>query len=367
MEILISGAGIAGPTLAYWLARHGHRPTVVERAAGLRSSGSPVDVRGPALEVVRRMGALDTCRDAATGVTGLDFVDARGVRVGGLGLGGKNRQEVELPRGDLATILYEAGRDSAEYLFGDSIATLRQDEHGVDVTFERTEPRRFDLVIGADGLHSTVRRLAFGPEARFVRHMGLYVATVPLGDDAVCRGRTVVMHNEPGRAVALHPSRGGALAAFIFHAPALPDLDHTDVERHRRLLAEAYAGGGWRVPELVRRAVADDDLYFDSVSRVRLGRWQTGRVGLLGDAASGVSLFGDGSSTAVAGAFILAEELNAGDHQAAFRRYESRHRRLTDLRQRAAPFGASLLIPKTRLGITARNLATRIRLPSRNQ
>jgi 2-polyprenyl-6-methoxyphenol hydroxylase-like FAD-dependent oxidoreductase len=366
--VLISGAGIAGPTLAYWLARHGFHPTVVEHAGALRSSGSPVDVRGRAVDVAERMGVMPRIRDAGTHVTDMSFVNATGRRVGRVNMRALQRaagsREVELPRGDLASILYQASRDHAEFLFDDSIVALSQDEHGVSVTFDRAHPRRFDLVIGADGLHSAVRRLAFGPESDFVHHMGLYVATMRLDglDGLIERGREVIMHNTPGRAVAIHPSRGDALAFFAFRSPAVPDFDPHDTAQHKRLLAAAFADGSWRVPELLRRIHAADDLYFDSVSRVRLRPWGHGRVALLGDAASCVSLFGDGSTLAMAGAFTLADELaaNPGDHRLAFRRYEARHRTLVDPKQRNLARGASLLIPATRRGILARNLVTRL-------
>jgi 2-polyprenyl-6-methoxyphenol hydroxylase-like FAD-dependent oxidoreductase len=360
--VLISGAGIAGPTLAYWLARHGFRPTVVERATALRSSGSPVDVRGPAVDVADGMGVMPRIRDAATDVTGMRFVNAAGRRVGRVNLRALQQaagsREVELPRGDLASILSQASRDHAEFLFHDAIVALRQDEHGVSVTFEHAQPRRFDLVIGADGLHSAVRRLAFGPEADFAHHMGLYVATMRLEgldglDGLVEGGREVIMYNTPGRAVAIHPSRGDALAFFAFQRPAAPGFDYRD---------PAFQGGGWRVPELLKRVQAADDLYFDSVSQVRVRPWWHGRVALLGDAASCVSLFGDGSSLAMAGAFTLAQELAASpdDHRLAFRRYEASHRTLVDPKQRNIARAASLLIPATRPGILARNLATRL-------
>jgi 2-polyprenyl-6-methoxyphenol hydroxylase-like FAD-dependent oxidoreductase len=366
--VLISGAGIAGPTLAWWLARHGLRPTVVEHAASLRSSGSPVDVRGPAVEVAEQMGVMPAIRQAGTHVTAMSFVNATGQRVGRVNLQALQRaagsREVELPRGDLAAVLYQASRDHAEFLFGDAIVALDQDEYGVNVTFDHAQPRRFDLVIGADGLHSAVRRLAFGPESDLVQHLGLYVATVRLDglDGLIGGGREVVMHNRPGRAVAIHPSRGDALAFFAFHSPAAPGFDHRDTRQHKRLLAAAFADGAWRVPELLRRVGAADDLYFDAVSQVRVRPWWRGRVALVGDAASCVSLFGDGSSLAMAGAFTLAQELAAspGDHRSAFGRYEASHRRLVDPRQRNIARGASLLIPATRPGILARNLATRL-------
>jgi 2-polyprenyl-6-methoxyphenol hydroxylase-like FAD-dependent oxidoreductase len=363
--VLISGAGIAGPTLAYWLARHRFRPTVVEHAVAPRSSGSPVDVRGRAVDVAERMGVMPRIREAGTDVTGISFVNAKGRRVGRVNLRALQQaagsREVELPRGDLASILYQASREHALFLFNDTIVALDKDEHGVDVTFDRAQPRRFDLVIGADGLHSAVRRVAFGPESDFVRHMGIYVATMRL-DSSIGRGREVVMYNTPGRAVAIHPSRGDALAFFAFRSPAVPDFDYRDTSQHKRLLAAAFADASWQVPELLERVHAADDLYFDSVSQVRVSPWWRGRVALVGDAASCVSLFGDGTSLAMAGAFTVAEELaaNPGDYRLAFRRYEARHRTLVDPRQRNIAREASLLIPATRRGILARNLATRL-------
>ncbi|MEU6578487.1 FAD-dependent monooxygenase [Streptomyces sp. NPDC046805] len=359
--VLISGAGIAGPTLAYWLARHGFQPTVVERAQGLRSSGSPVDVRGPAVSVAERMRIMPRLRAAGTEVTELSFVDDFGRRVGRIPMRPTD-DSVEVPRFDLAAILLEAARNEAEFLFEDSIATLHQDVGGVDVTFDHAPPRRFDLVIGADGLHSRTRRLAFGPEGAYVRHLGVWVATIPADDLGLDRHK-VLLHNSPGRAVSLHPGRGKAMAAFMYRGPGDDSFDYRNTVDHKHRLIEAYTGVGWRVPELLQRVhEVDDDLYFDSVSQVRLDRWSTRRVALLGDAASCVSLFGDGSTLAMAGASTLAEALAAtpADHEAAFRRYESEHRRLVAPKQRAVGQATALLIPASRSGIAARNAATRL-------
>jgi 2-polyprenyl-6-methoxyphenol hydroxylase-like FAD-dependent oxidoreductase len=363
--VLISGAGIAGSTLAYWLARGGFVPTVVEHASAQRSSGSPVDVRGPAIEVAERMGVMPRLREAGTSVRTLSFLSARGQRTGRINMAAVRRaagsREVELPRGDLAAALYGASRDDAEFVFCDSIATLHPDQGGVDVTFSRSGPRRFDLVIGADGLHSAVRRLAFGPEADYVRHMGLYVATMPLTGFAA-DPHDVLMYNTPGKAISVHPASGRALAAFIFRHPQVAGLDYRDTAEHKRLLAKVYAGGGWRVPELLGRVAATEDLYFDSVSQVRLDRWSRGRVALLGDAASCVSLFGEGSSLAMAGAATLAGALaeSPGDYQAAFGGYEARHRVLVEPKQRGVAQASALMVPATRAGIAVRNLATRL-------
>jgi 2-polyprenyl-6-methoxyphenol hydroxylase-like FAD-dependent oxidoreductase len=205
-----------------------------------------------------------------------------------------------------------------------------------------------------------VRRLAFGPERDFVRHLGVYVATTPLGQPPE-QPHDVLLYNTPGRLVAVHPVRGEAGVAFIFRHPAVPGFDHRDLAQHRRILAGAYAGEhGWRVPELLARAQRADDLYFDAVSKVVLPSWSVGRVVLLGDAAASVSLFGDGSSMAIAGARTLAATLADADHVAAFRRYEAGHRRRTDARGRGAGLVATMLIPKSRAGILARNAAARL-------
>lgn len=363
--VLICGSGVAGPTLAYWLARHGLRPTVVEFAHGLRSSGSPVDVRGPAEQVAERMGIMPLLRDAATDVTGLSFVNAAGRRVGRVNTRALQRaagsHAVELARSDLASILYRASRDDVEFLFDDTIRALHQDEHGVDVTFDRAAPRRFDLVVGADGLHSTVRRLVFGPETDFVRHRGVYVATVPL-DGPVDHPHDVLLYNTPGRLVSVHPGHGTAMAAFVFRSPAVADFDHRDTGQHRRLLTAAFADAAWRTPELLDRARTADDLYFDSVSQVRMPEWSTGRVVLIGDAASCLSLLGDGSSLAMLGAATLADALaeHRDDHAAAFRRYQASHWRAVEPKLRQFDQAARVLIPATRRGIAARNLATRL-------
>jgi 2-polyprenyl-6-methoxyphenol hydroxylase-like FAD-dependent oxidoreductase len=363
--VLISGGGIAGSTLAYWLARHGFRPTVVERATGLRSSGNPVDVKGPALQVAARMGLLPQLRAADSGVRSLRFVTASGRTAGRLSLqavqASAGDREPEVPRAELATMLLGASRDSAEFLWDDTITALSQDAGGVDVTFDRAPPRRFDLVIGADGLHSAVRRLAFGPEAGFARHMGIYIATLPVAAPAGS-DREVSVYNAPGRMVSVHPSRGRAVAAFMFRSPALPGFDHRDTALHKRLVTTTFAGDSWRVPGLLADVRAAGDLYFDSVSRVRLPRWHNGRIAVVGDAASCLSLFGDGCTLAIAGADTLAAELAAArtDHEAAFGRYESRHRTLVDPRLRNFGAAAALIIPATRPGIAARNLATRL-------
>jgi 2-polyprenyl-6-methoxyphenol hydroxylase-like FAD-dependent oxidoreductase len=355
---LISGAGIAGSTAAYWLAKRGFEVTVVEQARGLRSSGSPVDVRGPAVEVAERMGVMGQIRAADTDVRDMVFVNARGRVLSRVDMrtAFAGPDDVELPRGDLAAILRDAVPDDVEFLFGDWVRTLDQDADGVTAVLASGATRRFDVVIGADGAHSDVRALTFGPEADFVTHLGVYVATLPLDGET---GTELVMYNTPGRAVAIHPAGGHPGAAFMFRAPRIAHFDHRDLDQHKRLLTAAYAGAGWRVPELLDRVRVADDLYFDSVSRVEVPAWSRGRVGLVGDAASCVSLFGDGSSLAMMGAYTVADALG-DDIVAGLRAYEARHRPQRAAKESSVTLATRLLIPATAAGIVIRNAAVHL-------
>ncbi len=361
--VLISGAGIAGPTLAYWLARGGFEPSVVEQVVGARSSGGPVDVRGEAVDIATAMGVMPRLAQAATRVRELRIVDGQGRVRATMDLRPPRRssgsQEVEVLRSRLAAILIEAARVDAEFLFHDSVRALRQDPAGVDVTFASGRRRRFDLVVGADGLHSNVRRLAIAPEPDVVHHRGLFVAGFPLAEP-LDDPDVVVMYNTPGRSATIHPAGGEPVAAFIFRAAPQEALDHRDQEGQKRFLVESYASAGWRVPELLERLPAVDDLYFDAVCEVRVRRWFSGRVALVGDAASCVSLFGEGSSLAMVGARTLARALGEiADHTHAFEHYEATHRAEVRRKQRGASVAARILVPATRPGIVVRNLVLR--------
>jgi len=258
---------------------------------------------------------------------------------------------MELARGDLARILYEASANDADYIFRDSIKALTQDEMGVDVAFEHSRPRRFDFVIGADGLHSIVRRLAFGADPEFVRHAGLYAATIPLpGSNG--KGEMFVL-NTPGKLAALHPCQGVPLAYFIFWHPEIPQFDYTDLDQHKRILEKSFAGIGWRVPEFLDAVRVAHDMYFDSVARVDVAKWARGRIALLGDASSCVSLFGDGSTLAIAGAYQLAKALKESptDPQGAFGRYQAAHSKLVASKQKNLISTAARIVPRTPAGL----------------
>ena len=363
-NILISGASVAGPALAWWLARHGFRPTVVERAPHLRGGGYAVDFRGAAhLSVLAKMGLLEQIRARQTHLASTTYVDAAGRPTARMPAG-IFAGDVEILRGDLGQILYQATRDRAEYLFGDSVTSLRQDADGVHVTFTRAAPRTFDLVIGADGLHSQVRRLAFDGQPDPVHDLGLYVSIFGVAD-SFGLDHSGLLYSVPGKTAAVFSApgtgqaRGGTVAQFFFTAPESGPIgfDYHDTGQQQKILASAFEGVGWHVPALLGQMPEAPDFYFDSVSQVRLDRWSAGRVALIGDAGYAAGPGGNGTGTAVVAAYVLAGELAAarGDHRIAFGRYERLLRPYVARGQKQARGGRDFLAPATAKKIRQRD------------
>ncbi|GHF91909.1 MULTISPECIES: FAD-dependent monooxygenase [Amycolatopsis] len=329
-RVLVAGASIAGPALAHWLRRRGAEVTVVERAPGLRPGGQAVDARGVAKEVIRLMGLDAAVRAARTETAGAHHVDADGNVLETFSAeddGGDGYiADIEILRGDLSQVLYDDTRDGVEYLFGDRIAELAQDADGVDVTFASGSRRRFDLVIGADGLHSALRAMVFGPRERFVRHLGMVLAfySVPneFGID-----RWLLDYQHEGRSAGLRPLKDDTRAMAMLSFPADGfDVDHRDIEAQKNLLRERMAGLGWRTAEILAHLDDTPDFYLDQVAQVVMDRWSHGRVGLIGDAAFCSSpMSGGGTGLALVGAYLLAGELAAAgwDPEAGFAAYET--------------------------------------------
>jgi 2-polyprenyl-6-methoxyphenol hydroxylase-like FAD-dependent oxidoreductase len=319
-HVLISGASVAGPALAYWLHRHGMRATVVERADAVRPGGLAVDLRGTAMRVVEQMGILGELRAHATHAGDALVVDAEGTTIATMP-GEIFAGELEVMKSDLTRILYDLTEDGTEYVFGDTITALDQHEDGVRVTFEHAAERTFDLVVGADGLHSRVRALAFGPKADFTHPMGYAFATYSL-DNYLNLERSGLAHIAGDRSVNVSASRDNAEARAMFMFPA------TDVPRNREAqehaVREAFAHVGWEVPNLVAAMAAATDFYFDELSQIVMPTWSSGRVALVGDAGYCASpMSGRGTSQALLGAYVLAGELaTRDDHETAFTEYE---------------------------------------------
>ncbi|MGW2382894.1 FAD-dependent monooxygenase [Streptomyces sp. NPDC001658] len=362
-RVLISGGGIAGPALAYWLNRYGYAVTVVEKAGTLRSGGYPVDVRGTALEVVRRMGLLPRLREAHVDSRRFTFLDGDGAEVASIPPhavdGSAAGRDLEVRRGDLTAALHAAVRDDVEFLFDDWVETLDQSGDGVDVTFHGGARRTFDMVFGADGLHSRTRELLFGPEEQFHRYLGYCFAVFTLRN-TFGLSHEIMMWNTPGRAAALYAvADDDTVHAFLnFARPEPPTADDAfrDPRAQRDLVAAVFADAGWEVPGLIAAMRDADDLFVDVVGQIRMPRWSSGRVALVGDAAYAPSfLTGQGTSLALVGAYMLAGSLAGRDAAEGFAAYEHGTRAFVTLNQDQVGVGDAPLFPATARALERRN------------
>lgn len=357
LRVLISGAGVTGPAAAYWLSRYGADTTVVEVAPMLRTSGFAVDFRGPThLGVLSKMGILEELRAVQTHGGAMRCVDEHGRQIFELPAelaGG----DIEVRRRDLIQVLYERSAERAEYLFGDAIVAATETADGIQVEFTHHGSRTFDVMIAGDGLHSGARRIVFGPEQRYVRHLDYYLAGWDL-PSSLTADTTPQHYNVPGRmaSVAADPRAPDQTNAFVVFASPRLDYDWLDLDQQKKLIADTYTGLGWHVPELLAGLYDAPELYFDSISRVSVPTWSAGRTALLGDAAWGVTLGGMGVGTGIVGAYVLAGELAAarGDHRAGFVAYENRMRPYAARWQRGANPG-TFLAPATVSGLRFRN------------
>jgi 2-polyprenyl-6-methoxyphenol hydroxylase-like FAD-dependent oxidoreductase len=349
-NILISGASVAGPALAFWLHQYGFRPTIVERAPAVRPGGYAIDFRGASLRVLERMGLLSAVQQKQTRIGAITVVDRNNRKVASMP-DGFTSGEIEVLRGDLAEIFHEATRQTTEYIFDDSIVAMEENPNGVEVQFQRNGRRTFDLVVGADGLHSKVRSVVFGEESKFIRYLGYYVSifTVPnyLGLD-----HAGLYYGSPGKKVGIFSGGDAqeAKASFFFASEPL-DYARRDVVQQKQILREHFREEGWEVPRLLASMESAPDFYFDSVSQVKMDQWSTGRTVLLGDAAWCPSpLSGMGTGMAVVGAYVLAGELAeaGGNYRKAFDNYEKRMREFVQKCQGIADGGTDWFVPRTR-------------------
>ncbi|QLL07933.1 FAD-dependent monooxygenase [Mycobacterium vicinigordonae] len=360
---LISGASIGGPVLAFWLAEAGWQVTVIERAERLRTSGYPVDIRGTAIDVVRRMGLHDQILAEHYRHVPVAVLSPGGHRLSTVDIGrvanDPGSGDVEITRGVLSEILYRASRERATYVFGDSITSLNQTNSGVDVTFNHHPPATFDVVIGADGIHSNVRGLAFGDESQFIHYLGPYAAIWDLPVDMFAPG-TGFMYSHAGRtAMVERPANGGATRAFLaFVHPHPGTVNRYDTDEILGTIRRAFHEDHWRTAEIIDTLPRADDLYFDTVSQVRMDRWSSGRVALVGDAAYAPAfLSGQGTSIAIAGSYVLASELVRNDRpESAFAAYEQRLRDYVTKNQNLALRTDSTVIARTQGQLLRRNI-----------
>ena len=363
-SVLISGVGIAGPTLAYWLKAAGFQPTLLERASALRSGGYVIDFWGLGYTIAERMGLIPEINRDGYYAQGFRIVDEAGHRLAGFGTDVfselTNGRYVTLQRSDLSRMLFEQ-ISGVEAIFGDEIILVEEKPDCVEVQLKHGGRRRFDLLVGADGLHSAVRNLVFGPQARFERRLGYSVAAFEAQGYRPRDEDVYLIYGQPGRMVGrftLRDDRTLCLLVFAEHRPLLPETPGSQ----KALLREIYGGDGWECDQMLAELERAGELYFDTVSQIRMPNWSRGRVALIGDAAFCVSLLaGQGSALAMISAYVLAGELAmvGGRYSEAFAGYEARLKSYIGRKQRGAERFAGALAPRTRVGMLFRNVVVR--------
>lgn len=361
-NILISGAGIAGTTLAFWLKRFGFNPTIVEISPKLRKGGYAIDFMGAGYDVAEKMKIIPSLKAVDINFSKLVFVDNNNKERGSM-----NYQKIKdflngraftLLRSDLAKVIYQNLNPEIEIIFGDTITKIDQNEKEVSVTLENGQTKNFDLLVGADGLHSNVRNLVFGTEKQFEKYFGYYTASFTI-DNFSLGNNAFLMYNVPCKQVAVYSKNEHLCTTFfIFTSPEKFSYQHHDIEKRKQILKTEFENSGWKCSELLSQIDTTTDFYFDCVSQIKMDSWHKGRVALVGDAGYCPSLLsGKGSTLAMVGAYILAGELKQanGNYQTAFEQYEIIFKPFMEKKQKAARSFAKSFIPKSNFSIWLRN------------
>ncbi len=366
-NVLISGAGIAGTTLAFWLKKFGFNPTIIEVAPRLREGGYAIDFMGAGYDVAEKMNIIPELKKVDIGFSRLAFVDKKDREIGSMDYEkikeSLNGRALTLLRSDLAKVIYGNLDKDIEVIFGNTINNVGQDDEKVAVSFQNGTKRNFDLVIGADGLHSNVRNLAFGEETEFEEYYGYYTSSYTINNSSI-RDNTFSMYNVPYKQVAIYSNKENKTTTFfIFTSNQKLSYQHRDVDKQKQILKSEFENAGWKCAQLLSEIDSSNDFYFDSISQIKMKNWFKGRITLVGDACYCPSLLsGKGSTLAMVGAYVLAGELKqaGGNYQEAFKQYEVLFKPFMEKKQKAARFFAKSFIPKSNFGIWLRNQVFRI-------
>jgi 2-polyprenyl-6-methoxyphenol hydroxylase-like FAD-dependent oxidoreductase len=365
VRVAINGIGVAGPTLAWWLRRYGHEPVLFEKAPRLRTGGYLIDFGLAGYDVADRMGLVPALQEKGYRMQALRMLDARGRTLAGAEMGALQSliqdRYVSIARGDLAATIFHACA-GVEARFGNSVVGIEQQEHGVTLRTSDGSEEVFDLVIGAGGLHSHIRALAFGPEARFEHPVGCCVAAFALPGYRPRDELVYVTHTVLRRMVGRVALRDDITMFLLVFGAELLASPPASAREQREALRGVFDGMGWEVPQILSRMDEVEDLYFDVVSQIRMDHWTTGRVALVGDAAACVSLLGgEGAGLAMLEAYVLAGELHraGGDHTVAFQQYETILRPFLKQKQKTALRSAGFFAPRSSWELFLYSLAVR--------
>lgn len=367
-NILISGAGIAGTALAFWLKKFGFNPTIVEQAPKLREGGYAIDFWGAGFDVAEKMGLLPDLANADLNIPEVTIVNEKGKRKCGINykklIKMMNGRAFTLLRSDLSRVIFDHLEKDIDIIFGDSITAIEQSPGKIDVTFKSGHKDTYDLVVGADGLHSKVRSLVFGEESQFEKFYGYYTSSYTI-ENNLLEGSAFLMYNVPGKQTAIYSTEKSKTTTtfFIFSSPQKISFPHHHIETQQEILRNEFKNVGWKCADLLSKMDTAPDFYFDVVSQIQMDKWSNDRVVLVGDAGCCPSLLsGQGSTLAMVGAYILAGELKEanGNYKIAFERYESIFKPFIIGKQKTAQGFAKSFVPKSGFGIWMRNLGIQL-------
>lgn len=361
-NILISGAGIAGTSLAFWLKKFGFIPTIIEISPSIRESGYAIDFMGAGFDVAEKMDIVGELENVDLNISKLSLVDENNIEKGSMNYQKikkfMNNRALTLLRSDLAKVIYNNLDKEIEIIFGDTITKIEQDDEKVITTFKNGTSRTFDLLVGADGLHSNVRNLIFGLESHYEKYLGYYTCSFTI-ENLSYDGRAFSMYNVPNKQVAIYSSiENRTTTLFVFASPEKLKYEHHDIEKQKQILKNEFMNIGWKCKELLSDIEKTKDFYFDAVSQIKMQNWSKGRITLIGDACDCPSLLsGKGSTLAMVGSYILAGELKEakGNYEIAFNNYEKILKPFMDKKQKSAQAFAKSFVPKSNFGIWIRN------------
>ena len=362
LNVVVSGASFAGLATAFWMNRLGYRVTVVEVGKGLKTGGSPVDIKEGTVDIMKRMGLLERIQASSLKAKAVDFLDVEGVRIARMpaqsgGAQGTN-PEYEIERDALLHMMFEEVKSDVEFIFDDSIARLEETADQVAVTFKSGRQRSFSLLFGCDGNHSSVRRMCFGEESAYSHFLQNYFS-ITIVDKLLIEEDTAQMYNVPGKVVMLNAYNNKTDIIFCFYSEKEVPYSYRDQEEQRGIILQQFGGEGWRTRELLEELSRCRDFYFDKMCQIRMPSWTKGRVALVGDAGYCASpAAGMGGSLAIVGATALADafQKHPESFEAAFREYNDSLRPFVeDVQAQAVNFGLEMFVPRSEEALQRRN------------